>query len=107
MTLTNAAEIGEYFTVHAQAAYDAIGADPAVSDARALLDWARNTGTQRFKASEVLASLRHRFKKIPDLDPALRVLESHGWIRRLPAPPSTRRGRPVAPIFEVHPEATP
>jgi hypothetical protein len=25
---------GEYFTVHAQAAYDAVGADPAVADAQ-------------------------------------------------------------------------
>ena len=104
-TLAEAAEIGQYFTAHAQAAYDAIGADPAVADARALLEWARNTGTQRFKASEVLASLRHRFKKISDIDPALRVLESHGWIRRLPCAPHTGRGRPTAPIFEVHPEA--
>jgi replicative DNA helicase len=105
-TLESAAEIGEYFTVHAQAAYDAIGADPSVSDARALLEWARNTGTQRFKTSEILASLRHRFKKVSDIEPALRVLESHGWLRRIPAPPSTGRGRPSAPTYEFHPEAT-
>ncbi|MFC5754155.1 DUF3987 domain-containing protein [Actinomadura rugatobispora] len=104
-TLLNAHEIGEYFTVHAQAAYDAIGADPAIADARALLDWIERTGTTQFSARDVLSSLR-RFKKVTDLDPALRVLESHGWIRRLPAPPKTGRGRKAGPTYETHPSAT-
>ncbi|MER6810740.1 DUF3987 domain-containing protein [Spirillospora sp. NPDC000708] len=104
-TFQNARQIGEYFTVHAQAAYDAIGADPAVADARALLDWIERTGTTQFGARDVLSSLR-RFKKVADLDPALRVLESHGWIRRLPAPPRTGRGRKAGPVYETHPEAT-
>ncbi|MER5419887.1 DUF3987 domain-containing protein [Streptosporangium roseum] len=105
-TFAAACEIGEYFTGHAQAAYDSIGADPAVADARALLEWMRRTATTRFTAREVLPALRSRFTKVADLDPALRVLESHGWIRRLPAAPSTGRGRPAAPAYEAHPEAT-
>ncbi|GAA3961940.1 hypothetical protein GCM10023085_50480 [Actinomadura viridis] len=104
-TLLDAHEVGEYFTVHAQAAYDAIGADPAVADARALLDWIERTGTTQFGARDVLSSLR-RFKKVTDLDPALRVLESHGWIRRLPAAPKTGRGRKAGPVYETHPNAT-
>lgn len=103
-TFQSARQIGEYFTVHAQAAYDAIGADPAVSDARALLDWIERTGTTQFGARDVLSSLR-RFKKVADLDPALRVLESHGWIRRIPAPPKTGRGRKAGPVYETHPDA--
>jgi replicative DNA helicase len=105
-TLADAREIGEYFTAHAKAAYDAIGADPAIADARAILTWARNTGKARFAARDVLPSLRQRFKKITDLDPALRVLETHGWIRRLPMPPRGGRGRPTAPLFEVHPDVS-
>lgn len=104
-TFENAVLIGEYFTGHAQAAYDAIGADPAVSDARALLDWTTRTGTIRFAARDVLAALR-RFRKTTDLDPALRVLEAHGWIRRVPAPPQTGRGRKTGPTYETHPHAS-
>jgi hypothetical protein len=102
-TFADAADIGEYFTTHAKAAYDAIGADPATADAKALLDWARNTGRTRFAARDAQPPLRARFKKITDLEPALRVLETHGWIRRLPSPPRTGRGRPAAPTYEVHP----
>ncbi|MDL4777600.1 DUF3987 domain-containing protein [Actinomadura xylanilytica] len=104
-TFQNARLIGEYFTVHAQAAYDAIGADPAVADARALLDWIDRTGTTQFSARDVLSSLR-RFKKVADLDPALHVLESHGWIRRVPTAPRTGRGRKTGLVYETHPDAT-
>ncbi len=57
-TFGHARRIGDYFTAHAQSAYDTIG-DPAVANARALLAWARNTGTSRFTTSDILASLRH------------------------------------------------
>ncbi|MBA9002050.1 DUF3987 domain-containing protein [Thermomonospora cellulosilytica] len=105
-TWNDAVQLGEYFTTHAQAAYDAIGADPAVADARAVLDWLRRTATQRFTARDLMRGLKHRFAKVTDTDPALRVLESHGWIRRIPAPPTTGRGRPAAPTYEAHPDAT-
>ncbi|MEU5880873.1 DUF3987 domain-containing protein [Spirillospora sp. NPDC047279] len=105
-TFTNARLIGEYFTLHAQAAYDAIGADPAVNDARAVLDWIDRTATTRFTARDLMRSgLKNRFKKATDTEPALRVLESHGWIRRLPSPPNPRN-RPTAPAYETHPDLT-
>ena len=104
-TFQAARQIGEYYTVHAQAAYDAIGADPAVADARALLEWIKRTGTTQFSPRDVLSSLR-RFKKVADLEPGLRVLESHGWIRRIPTAPKTGRGRKPGPVYETHPDAT-
>ncbi|GAB3961129.1 hypothetical protein GCM10029978_012470 [Actinoallomurus acanthiterrae] len=104
-TFADARDIADYFTSHAKAAYDAIGADPATADARAILDWTRNTSAARLAARDAQPPLRARFKKVTDLDPALRVLESHGWIRRLPPPPRTGRGRPAAPLYEVHPAA--
>ena len=103
-TFADARDIADYFTEHAKAAYDAMGADPATTDAKAVLDWARNTTTTRFTTRDILPALR-RFKKVTDLDPGLRLLESHGWIRRLPPPPRTGRGRPAAPTYELHPSA--
>ncbi|MFG1998311.1 DUF3987 domain-containing protein [Spirillospora sp. NPDC048911] len=103
-TFSNARLIGEYFTIHAQAAYDAIGADPAVNDARALLDWAERTGTTRFTARDVIHALK-RFRKVADLEPAIRVLESHGWIRRLPTLPKSGPGRKAGTTYETHPNA--
>lgn len=41
-----------------------------------------------------------------DLDPALALLEQHGHIRRIPAPPTTSRGgRPPASEYETNPLA--
>jgi replicative DNA helicase len=105
-TLDAATQIADYYTQHAKAAYDTIGADPATADARAILDWARNTRACRFAARDILPSLRQRFAKVTDLNPALAILESRGWIRRLPAPPQQGRGRPAAPAWETHPEVT-
>jgi hypothetical protein len=105
-TLDAATQISDYYTQHAKAAYDTIGADPATADARAILDWARNTRACRFAARDILPSLRQRFAKVTDLNPALAILESRGWIRRLPAPPQQGRGRPAAPAWETHPEVT-
>lgn len=105
-TLEAAREIGDYFTGHAKAAYDTIGADPATANARAILTWLRHTGTAHFTPRDLMRGL-HRFAKAADIDPALRVLESHGWIRRLPTPATTARGgRPPTAAYDVHPDAT-
>ncbi|WP_019632686.1 DUF3987 domain-containing protein [Actinomadura atramentaria] len=104
-TFDHARQLGEYFIAHAQAAYDAIGADPAVNHARAVIDWARRTGTTRFTARDLMRGpLKSKFRKVADTEPALRVLESHGWVRRHPAPPNPGN-RPPSPTYEVHPSA--
>lgn len=105
-TVEAARQIGDYFTAHAKAAYDLIGADPQITDAREILNWITRTGTQRFTARDVVQALRPRFKKHADTEPGLRLLESHGWIRRLPSPPRTGGpGRTPATVFEAHPNA--
>lgn len=104
-TLEAAAELGAYYTDHAKAAYDAIGADPAVADARAILQWIRTTGPSQFTARDVMRGLRDRFPKAADLAAPLGILESRGWIRPRPGAPSQGRGRPAAPSWEVHPDA--
>ncbi|MFG1999716.1 DUF3987 domain-containing protein [Spirillospora sp. NPDC048911] len=107
-TFAMARQIGDYFLAHAQAAYDLIGADPDLADARAIRDWLIRTGTRRFTARDAVQALRPRFRKVADLDPGLRVLEAHGWIRRLPSSPRGHSaGRAPAAVYEVHPETEP
>jgi len=103
-TVQAARELGEYFTAHAQAAYDAIGADPAVNHARIILDWARRTRAPRFTARDLMRGPLKggRVRTVADLEPALRVLETHGWARQIPG--RTTRGRPTAPAYDVHPD---
>ena len=96
----------EYYTAHALAAFDAMSTDETIVRARTVLDWLQRTAPDRFTARQAFsAAYRHRFPKIGDMDAALTVLERHGYIRRLPDPPSgPRGGRPAAPAYETHPE---
>ncbi|MER6396870.1 DUF3987 domain-containing protein [Kitasatospora sp. NPDC001603] len=106
-TVDRAAEIAEYYTAHTLAVFDLIAADPATEDAHALLQWLRRPkkdGTHRthIKAHDAVASSR-RFKKVADVEPALALLEQHGWLRTDQPPASGQRGRAPAITFRVHP----
>jgi len=103
-TLEAATQIGDYYTHHAKAAYDTIGADPATAHARAILQWLHTTRPAQVTARDLMRSLRDRFTKAADLTAPLAILESHGWIRQRPqARPGPGGGRPAAPAWDVHP----
>jgi replicative DNA helicase len=83
-----------------------MGADPRIDDARWLLDWIHRTGHQQFTRRDAHQGGRGRFRKAADLEPALRLLEEHGYLRRVDPKPSRDphgRGRPASPRFVVNP----
>jgi hypothetical protein len=102
-TLNAAAEIGDYYTQHAKAAYDTIGADPATASARAILQWLTTTRPAQVTTRDLMRGLRDRFPKAADLTAPLQILESRGWIRPRPGQPPQGRGRPGSPAWDVHP----
>jgi replicative DNA helicase len=102
-TLEAAAEIGDYYTQHAKAAYDTIGADPATASARAILQWLHTTRPAQVTGRDLMRGMRDRFPKAADLNAPLAILESRGWIRPRPGQPPQSRGRPAAPTWDVHP----
>ena len=105
-TMVAAQSLIEYYTDHALAVFDLMSTDPATARARAVWDWIERTGTVRFTARDAFTGLsRPKFPKMADLEPALAVLEAHGYLRKLPAPPTTGRGRPPAPAYETNPLA--
>jgi replicative DNA helicase len=107
-TIANAHALIEYYTAHTLAAFDTMTTDPTTERANHLLDWIGKTGATRFNARDAFTGLsRTQFPKMNDLEPALTLLEQHGYLRRLPTPPNTGRGRPPAPIYEVHPGIDP
>ncbi len=104
-TIGAARRLGEYYSAHALAAFDAMGADPKVDDARAVHAWLQRTGPAAFTRRDAYRAMpRGRFRKVTDLDPALDLLEQHGWIRRRPAPDNRGPGRPPSPVYDVHPQ---
>jgi hypothetical protein len=99
-----AARLGQYYLAHALAVFDRMGADPAIDDARHVLDWILRTGRRTFTRREAFSALsRLRFAKVSDLDPALHTLAEHGYLRQRETLGRTGAGRPPSPIWEVHP----
>ena len=106
-TIEAAARLGHYFLGHALAAFDLMGADPLIDNARHVLDWITRTGTRQFTRRELFAALsRGRFRQShrtrPGARPAHRA-RLHPPRRR----PATRRRRPQTPHppTRCHPRA--
>ena len=102
-----AIRLADYLIEHARAVFDLMGDDPRIQDARWLLDWIDRTGRGQFSRRDAhRAAPRGRFAKATDLEPALRLLEEHGYLRRVDPEPSQDprgRGRPASPRFLVNP----
>jgi len=105
--LAGALRLASYLVEHARAVFDLMGADPRLDDARWLLDWISRTDRAQFSRRDAHPSApRGRFRKAADLEPALRLLEEHGYLRRVDPEPSRDphgRGRPASPRFLVNP----
>jgi hypothetical protein len=104
-TFAAAIRLADYLIEHARAVFDLMGADPRVDDARWLLDWITRTNLAQFTRRDAHhAAPRGRFPKATDLDPALSLLQAHGYLRRVDADPSgPKGGRPPSPRFLVNP----
>jgi replicative DNA helicase len=106
-TFAGAIRLADYLVEHARAVFDLMGANPRVDDARWLLDWVSRTDRAQFSRRDAHAAApRGRFPKATDLEPALRLLEEHGYLCRVDPEPSRDprgRGRPASPRFLVNP----
>jgi hypothetical protein len=102
-----AVRLADYLVEQTRAVFDLMGADPRVDDARWLLDWMGRTNRRQFSRRDAhVAAPRGRFPKSTDLEPALRLLEEHGYLRRVDPELSVDprgRGRPASPRFLVNP----
>jgi hypothetical protein len=105
-TMAAAVRIGEYFTAHAEAAFDHMGADPEMERARLVLDWITRKKLSRFTVRDAFREApRSAFRRAADVLPALELLEGYGWIAAEPPPPrNPRGGRPPSPAYQVHPQ---
>ena len=106
-SFAGAIRLADYLIEHARAVFDLMGADPRTEDARWVLDWITRTNRTQFSRRDAhRAAPRGRFATAIDLEPALRLLEEHGYLRRVDPEPSQDprgRGRPASPRFLVNP----
>ncbi|MFG2148647.1 YfjI family protein [Streptomyces sp. NPDC048696] len=104
VTMRAAIELGGYYTAHALAVFDAMGADPVVSRARSVLDVLRDNGWEDVSRRDVFSVLsRSEVPTVADLEPALALLEDHGYLRSYQPERTGKRGRPPAPRLQAHP----
>jgi replicative DNA helicase len=103
-TVASAVRLANYLIEHARAVFDLMGADPRTDDARWLLDWISRSKQVQFSRRDAHQAARGRFRKAADLEPALALLEEHGWVRRVDAESvGPKGGRPASPRFLVNP----
>jgi replicative DNA helicase len=105
-TFASATRLAGYLIDHARAVFDLMGADPRTDDARWLLDWINRTNQVQFSRRDAHQAARGRFPKATDLEPALSLLEEHGYLRRVDPEPRRDphgRGRPASPRFLINP----
>ena len=100
--MSNAIRLGRVLEQHALIAFDAMGADPALDDARTVLSWIRREGLEVFTRREVHRVHKHRFRRVDEIEPVLDVLIERGYLRVKPQPVNPRGGRPSA-VYEVNP----
>jgi replicative DNA helicase len=105
-TIERAAMLGDYFAAHALAAFDDMGADHSTRNARHVLAWIERTGSRAFTKRELFRAVQSsNVRTVADLDPALSVLESHGYVRTVDPPARAKSGgRPPSPSYLVHPD---
>ncbi|HKZ02279.1 MAG TPA: DUF3987 domain-containing protein, partial [Pyrinomonadaceae bacterium] len=105
--MERAITIGQYLIPHARAAYAEMGADPQIENAKRLLRWIQKTGLRSFTKREAHQGNKGRFKKVADIEPALELLEQHGYIRAQADPSERGPGRKPSQVFDVNPYCFP
>jgi hypothetical protein len=93
-TMHQAITIGDYFTAHALAVFDAMGADPTTGRARTVLDVLKTNRWHQVSRRDLFTKLsRAEFTTVADLEPALALLEEHGYVRTDTPERTGKRGR--------------
>jgi hypothetical protein len=103
-TIEAAIVIARYAIPHAAAALALMegGAGGRDGDARWVWRWIERHGLREFTRRELHQQVKHRYQTVEELEPALKELESRGYIRPKPTE-ATKTGRPPSPVYEANP----
>jgi hypothetical protein len=104
-TMTAAVALADYYADHALTVFDLMGADAVHARARALLDVLIAHGWSNIGRRDLFAKLsRSEFPTVEALEPAVALLEDHGYLRTQVPQRTGKRGRPPAPRYLIHPQ---
>lgn len=102
-TVANAIRLGDYFTAHAKAAHDMMGADADLENARHVLQWIERKEKRSFSRNEAHKELQGKFKRIEPLALALQILVERHYLREREPEQRSGAGRKPGAVFDVNP----
>ncbi|MGI6458538.1 MAG: DUF3987 domain-containing protein [Candidatus Hydrogenedentales bacterium] len=101
-TMCRAVELGQVLAAHALVAFDAMGADAAMDDARHALKWVMRNAEPSFTKRDAHAAMQSRFPRADDIGKALDILAERHFVRPVPGPVKPQGGRP-RDVYQVNP----
>lgn len=101
-TMYGATKIAEFLGAHAEAAYQAMGADESIENAKYLWRRIEADGETEISKRDLFRLVRGKFKKAESMDAPLRVLVEYGYIR-IEDMERDGAGRKASPKIKVNP----
>ena len=102
-TMERALNLCALLIPHAQVAFDMMGADESVADAKVVLRWILKNGELSFKRSACHKANHGRFKKVDRLIKALEVLQGWNVISDVDPVKTENSSKPIL-LYHVNPE---
>ncbi len=81
--MEDVARITETLEAHALAAFDLMGADPALDGALTVLNWIKRERHEKFTFRDCHHALKSTFKRADDMKPAIEVLVERHFISEI------------------------
>jgi replicative DNA helicase len=101
-TMTKAQSVGYYLLAHARVAFEHMQADPAVADAKYVLEVLKRDGRKTLSQRDIFERTKGRFGRVAELEEVLVLLVERGYLRKCEQA-RQGAGRPPSPLYEVNP----
>lgn len=98
LTMERAVALGHCFLQHARVLYGAAGGDPAIENANFVLE--KLAGLEKITKRDLFRACRSRFKTVGEMEPTLKLLREHGYLREVITQP--KGGHRPSVIFYVN-----
>ncbi len=106
ITMQKAIDIGFYFIEHAQAAYQIMGTDERIENAKYIIQKLKNQDQLEMSKNDIYNLCRGKLKKMADFNKPFELLQEYGYVREKRTAEINTPGRKPSPIFEINPHIT-
>jgi 5S rRNA maturation endonuclease (ribonuclease M5) len=101
-TMSKAISIGEYFVEHAKAAFNLMGTDKNIEDAKYILKWIKKQCLNQFTKRDAHRAMLSRFKKVDEIEIPLGILVEYNYITAVKELQINSAGRKPSTKYRVN-----